>query len=155
MSTLINVLTGINVISGLILLIGYVFFFVQIYRLYRRERVALFVGEDKLPAGYRVLSGKERAFRHDGGQYTATVEPMVRFGNKRFLLYRYNHADPIDVFDKENSRIEADVLAGILDNEVIKALNKPKFSMGLNWKTLVPVAIIVVVLIIIFSQGGV
>lgn len=57
------------------------------------------------------------------------IEPTIKHGNERYLIYDVKGADPIDPLSKSNSRMDSETYHNILKNKALIALNTVPMSL--------------------------
>lgn len=143
----------INYVLAITLLILIVSRIYIIWEWNKKRTYALILSRDKTTQTTRRVDLSKPTFVYNKGAYNV-VEPWITYGRKRFILYEEGKADPIDVFASHDTRIPASTYKHILDNEVIKALNKPSFSLfGLQPKQLI-IGLIVLAVLWYLASGG-
>lgn len=122
--TLLTVLLVLNTA-----LVGYWAFILYDYN--KKKTYAVLLYPDRTRPVVKRVDTSKAVFKHKARSYVVT-EPYIRHDNKKYLLYDIRGSDPIDPLDKANSRVGSEELHAILENEALKALNKPPLGLNLD-----------------------
>ena len=131
--TLIRVATYTN--AGLLLLnIGlYAYHKYRLKKINKKEVVAYFYNKKtSQKEAQKTLGGGVDTFKHKNKQYVVNEKNIVEVGNTQALFYISGQSEPINILNKENSRLPADVLGAIMEFEHSKKINNYAESLLAN-----------------------
>lgn len=127
---------------------------IDIRKEYTKRVEAVFLDGIGRVAEKKPVPMRDETFTYKKGRYNIR-KPDIWFRQKGLLFYRVGKADPINIVEQEKSRMDAEVYEAIIQNEVLKALNRPSFGMfGLSKKQLMYGAAVLVGLYILWQQYG-
>ena len=115
----------------------------SVWKLHRKESYAVIVDDQMKTKKLLKLNLKHNTFSWDDGRYNIGGEPIT-YGKKKLYLYRVNRADPINILDKEHSRMDADTYEAVFRNKLIQDINRGVGLFGLDKKQMIMIGLAVI-----------
>lgn len=128
-------------------------FFTLLY--FKKETIAIIVSEDKRTKKFLQINPSEESFVLDKKTY-AIGESFIRYKNKRLIFYKENNPIPLNIMDYSVKTIDGKTLHQMMQNEVIRAVNKVRNGMfdNIDIKKVIMIIGAVLLGIYLMKNGG-
>lgn len=128
---------------------------VVVWNLTKRRTYAVIIGRDRGKGKVLRIKPNDRTFRHADGRYNIVKDPTFTFRGQRYILYTLGNPDPVDLDDRGDGRLPADVYENVIQAEVIKTLNKREGLLAnMDLKKWLIVGAVAIAIIWVIQRGG-